>query len=122
MSIKEYKQILEDELKEGKTMDSSLKILEAKRKLLETNNSEIVEVLTSLEGRTIEDTILMLNDYLGVQKEGTSSSKGNSMTLSNPDYKSFLLGNENDTGFSNIILLSIALIIIVIIIFVIILV
>ena len=118
--IKEYRDILKEELSKGENMDSSIKVLTAKRNLLETNNPEILEVLSSLEGKSIEDAISSLDNYL--KDNNVSTSKGFSKTLNNPSFKNAVFSSESDTGFSNIILLSITLIVIVIIIFAIILV
>ena len=121
MGIKEYRDILKEQLGKEDTIDSKKIILEARKNLIQTNNIETYEFISSIDNYSIEDQIKIIDEQLNNNEE-TSLSKGFQKTLSNPDYKTLNINNEDDYGFSNIILLSIALIIIVIILFAIILV
>ena len=106
MSIREYKELIEKE----NSVDS-IEVLKAKKELL-TTNEESKQLIAMLNGKNVNETLMILNTYLDNREESvsTSNEKGITHTLSNPNIPKFLIPNDEDNGFSNIILLSIALI------------
>lgn len=113
MSIREYRNILISELEKGYTTES-LDILNAQKEWLRENSDESKEILPKIMGKSIQESITIIDEYLKSNSE--SSSKSPSLSFKNPDVKSLLFNDDTDTeekGFSNILLISLTLIIVV---------
>ena len=104
---------------------SDLEVLKMQRDLLtyseETNNETLQELMNGMMTMTPEESKNMIDQYIKRQEselEGTSNSKSQSVSLSygNPSVPKYYTHDSEDGGFTNIILLSIALIVIVIVI------
>lgn len=113
MSIEEYRNILKDELSKGDKESTNLNVLRAKRELL--NDVKDTNLINMLKVDSISEQISILNNYLNQNNSGNSQEKGIRHTLSNPSIPKFMISNE-DEGFSNVVILSIALILLCIII------
>ena len=102
------------------TDKQALKILKAQKELL-ISDEESKQLMGLLNGKNVNETLMILNTYLENKEEGVSTGheKGMTHTLSNPNVPKFMISNEDD-GSSNIILLSIALILLAIIVLIII--
>lgn len=116
--LENYRNILQEEISKGLQEGSELKIYQAQQLLWENNkkNIEMVEIMTDLASHSIQGQLEKLNEMLGIKSNvasGTSKEKSQILTL-NDGNKSMYYGSEeeniDDGGFTNIILLSIALI------------
>ena len=111
MSIREYRNILISELEKGYTTES-LDILNAQKEWLRENSDESKEILPKIMGKSIQESITIIDEYLKSNSE--SSSKSPSLSFKNPDVKSFNDDTDGEEkGFSNILLISLTLIIVV---------
>lgn len=112
MSIREYRNLLISELEKGYTTES-LDILNAQKEWLRENSDESKEILPKIMGKSIQESITIIDEYL--KSNSASSSKSPSLSFKNPDVKS-LFNDDTDgeeKGFSNILLISLTLIIVV---------
>lgn len=113
MSIREYRNLLISELEKGYTTES-LDILNAQKEWLRENSDESKEILPKIMGKSIQESITIIDEYL--KSISASSSKSPSLSFKNPDVKSLLFNDDTDgeeKGFSNILLISLTLIIVV---------
>lgn len=114
MSIREYRNLLISELEKGYTTES-LDILNAQKEWLRENSDESKEILPKIMGKSIQESITIIDEYL--KSNSASSSKSPSLSFKNPDViKSLLFNDDTDgeeKGFSNILLISLTLIIVV---------
>ena len=102
-----------------------MKIYQSQQQLWENNkdNVEMAEIMYDLAGHPLSEQLDKLNEMLGIKtKESNGASKGKSQVLTYTDgsNKSMYYGVDDevdDGGFTNIILLSVALIVVAIVVF-----
>ena len=76
MSIKEFRDLLNDELKNKNEESSNIAILKAKQELLndEKNRNENFEILNLLEGHSLVEQISILDTYLNQDNNGINNA------------------------------------------------
>lgn len=123
--LENYRKVLQEEIDKGLPEGSELKIYQSQQQLWENNkdNVEMTEIMYDLAGHPLSEQLDKLNEMLGIKtKESNGASKGKSQALTYTDgsNKSMYYGVDDevdDGGFTNIILLSVALIVVAIVVF-----
>lgn len=114
--LKEYGNMLE---KNAKGEKNDLAVLSTQKDLLnyakEQEDESLIKLMENLLGKDFLESKELINEYISSKEEKESSGMSNSQALSlgNPDVPKTYMHDSEDGGFTNIILLSVALIIVV---------
>ena len=114
--LKEYSNMLE---KNAKGEKNDLAVLSTQKDLLnyakEQEDKSLLRLMENLMGKDFNESKELIEEYISLKENKESSGISNSQALSlgNPDVPKTYMHDSEDGGFTNIILLSIALIVIV---------